>query len=276
VSVQQDGLGTRRAAFDGRWGGVEVLDVTPELSNPIAELAIRAAVARQPRSGSVLAPVHAVERDGTALRIISAAPDGRRLSDILRDLEGQSLRLPDEAILEMAAMVITAVRWLHETPGAPCHGALSPHHLVLRENGQLLLTDGIFAEPLSRLRANPERLWRQFGLALPIAANDPVFDQQADITGAGAIILALLLRRPLRPAEYPHAIADLIMAATIPLPEWGPSLRGWLQQALQLRTPFSRSGEAIGAFAGVLQVATRRREGARALLSELFAPVRVG
>jgi hypothetical protein len=71
-------------------------------------------------------------------------------------------------------------------------------------------------------------------------------------------------------------MADLVMAATAGLPEWGPPLRGWLQQALQLRAPFATSVVCTAAFAGVLQTATRRREGARALLSELFSRVRVG
>jgi hypothetical protein len=71
-------------------------------------------------------------------------------------------------------------------------------------------------------------------------------------------------------------MADLTMAATASLPEWGPPLRNWLQQALQLRASFSTSAECSASFAGVLQTATRRRDGARALLSELFSPVRVG
>ena len=124
------------------------------------------------------------------------------------------------------------------------------------------------------LRLSRERIWRQFGVALPSAANEAVFDQPADIAGVGAVILALILRRPLRPAEYPTAIPDLIMAATAPLPEWGPAMRDWLQQALQLRSGFSSSADATSAFDGVLQRATRRRDGARALLAELFSVAR--
>jgi len=274
--VQHDGLGTRRAALDARWGHVEILDVSQELSTPIAELAIRAAAARLPRSGSVLSPVHAIERTGSSLRVISGVVDGRRLSDLLEALEAQTLRLPDEALLELAAMVVTAVRWLHETPGASCHGAVSPSHMVLKENGQLMLTDGVFGEVLSRLRVSSDHLWREYGLALPSVAGNPAFDHRGDIVGTGAVVLALMMRRPLRVAEYPHAAADLVMAATAGLPEWGPALRRWLQQSLQLSSAFTTSAECSAAFAGVLQTATRRREGARALLSELFSPVRVG
>jgi len=64
---------------------------------------------------------------------------------------------------------------------------------------------------------------------------------------------------------------DLIMAATAPLPEWASAMRSWLQQALHLRAPFSSSAEATSAFDGVLQSATRRREGARALLAGMFS-----
>ena len=274
--MQHDGLGTRRAAHDARWGHVEILDVSQELSTPIAEAAIRAAAARLLRTASVLSPVYAIERTGSSLRVITGVVDGRRLSDLLEALEAKTLRLPDEALLELAAMVVTTVRWMHETPGTVCHGAVSPAHLVLKENGQLMLTDGVFAEALSRLRVSREHLWREYGLAMPSAAGDAVFDHRADIAGIGAVVLALMLRRPLREAEYPAAMADLAMTATASLPEWGPPLRSWLQQALQLRAPFSTSAECNAAFAGVLQTATRRRDGARALLSELFSPVRVG
>ena len=274
--MQHDGLGTRRAAHDARWGHVEILDVSQELSTPIAEAAIRAAAARLPRTASVLSPVHAIERTGSSLRVITGVVDGRRLSDLLQALEAKTLRLPDEALLELAAMAVTTVWWMHETPGTACHGAVSAAHMVLKENGQLMLTDGVFAEALSRLRVSREHLWREYGLAMPLAAADAVFDHRADIAGVGVVVLALMLRRPLRAAEYPTAMADLTMAATASLPEWGPPLRSWLQQALQLRAPFSTSAECCASFAGVLQTATRRRDGARALLSELFSPVRVG
>lgn len=274
--MQHDGLGTRRAAHDARWGHVEILDVSQELSSPIAELAIRTAASRMPPTASVLSPVYAIERTGASLRVVTGVVDGRRLSDLLAALEAQALRLPDEALLELGAMVVTTVRWMHETPGTTCHGAVSAAHMVLKENGQLMLTDGVFAEALARLRVSREQFWRDYGLAMPPAAGDPTFDQRADLTGTGAVVLALMLRRPLRAAEYPGAMPDLVMAATASLPEWGPPLRSWLQQALHLRKPFSTSAECSAAFAGVLQTATRRREGARALLSELFSPVRIG
>jgi hypothetical protein len=274
--VQHDGLGTRRAAHDARWGHVEILDVSQELSTPIAEIAVRTAAARMPRTASVLSPVHAIERTGSSLRVITGVVDGRRLSDLLEALEAQALRLPDEALLELGAMVVTTVRWMHETPGTTCHGAVSGAHMVLKENGQLMLTDGVFADALARLRLSRDRLWREYGLAVPPAAGDATIDQRADIAGMGAVVLALMLRRPLRAGEYPAAIPELVIAATAALPEWGPPLRSWLQQALHVRAPFSTAVECSASFAGVLQTATRRRDGARALLSELFSPVRVG
>jgi hypothetical protein len=272
--VQSDGLGNRQVLTDPRWGDVEVRELAIELGTPIGELSVRSAVARLARSGSVLAPVHAVERHGSAVHVIADAVHGRRLSDVLTGLDTRAVQLPDEALLELAAMIVTVVRWLHEMPGAPVHGAICPEHLVLRENGQLALTDGVFAEALGRLRLSRDHLWRRYRLALPPAASEPVIDQLADIAGVGVVVLSLMLRRPLRDAEYPTAIADLIMAATAPLPEWGAALRIWLQQAIHLRAPFTSSAEATSAFGGVLQMATRRREGARALLAEMFSVAR--
>jgi hypothetical protein len=148
--------------------------------------------------------------------------------------------------------------------------------MVLKENGQLILTDGVFGEALSRLRASREHLWREYGLASPPAAGDPVFTRGGDIVGTGAVVLAVMMRRPLRVDEYPDAVADLVIDATAGKPEWGPALRRWLQQALQLSARLATPAECSAAFDGVLQTATRRREGVRALLSELFSPVRVG
>jgi hypothetical protein len=272
--VQSDGLGNRQTASDARWGRVEIRELIPELGTPMAELSIRLAAARLSRTGSVLTPVIGVERHGHTVQVITGAVEGRRLSEVLTALATGTLQLPPEALLELSAMVVTVARWFHEMPGAPVHGAISPEHLILRENGQLAVTDGVFAEAIGRLHWSRDRLWRQFGLALPPAANEAVLDQVGDVTGVAAVVLALLLRRPLREAEYPTATADLIMAATAPLPEWGGAMRCWLQQALQLRTAFSSSEEATSAFSGVLQSATRRREGARALLAEMFSVAR--
>jgi len=64
------------------WGSVEIREVAGELATPIAELSVRSAVSRLSRSGSVLAPVYAVERHGSALHVIADAVEGRRLSEV--------------------------------------------------------------------------------------------------------------------------------------------------------------------------------------------------
>ena len=270
----QHGIGGRRTAvMDARWGFVDIVDVAPELATPIGEMAIRSAAARVSRLGAPLAPVHTVERDHGGLHVIGPAVEGRRISDLLVELEARDIVASDAALLELAAMTVTAVGWLHELPGKVCHGALAPAHIVLRPNGQLLLTDAVFGEAITRVRLNRERLWRDLSVATPACAGEPVLDQRSDITSLGAVVLALMLRRPIHADEYPHRAADLIMTATTPLPEWRVLLRSWLQQTLHVLPGFTSSAAAIEAFTRVTSGATNRRDGARALFAVVFPPV---
>jgi hypothetical protein len=47
------------------------------------------------------------------------------------------------------------------------------------------------------------------------------FDQQADVTEMGAVILAIVLQRPIGTDEYPRHVSDLVVGATE-----APSVRG--------------------------------------------------
>jgi hypothetical protein len=135
------------------------------------------------------------------------------------------------------------------------HGAITPAHVVIRQDGSAVLTDAVFGRGIEALHWTRAELWREFGIAMPAATALHRFDQRADVTQLAAVVLAIALRRPIRRGEYPDAVDDLVVRAT---PLDGPihmsALRIWLRQALRLH-PRSVLGTGVDAsqmFAQVL------------------------
>ena len=256
-----DGLGVRTVARHPAYGAVDVLEVTRVLTADAAvEQAIRARASRYALvDHSLLAAVRGIDRRGAALRIAADAPEGVRLSGLLADLEFGNETLSDATVLALAAVVIRAVALMHQQPGLVAHGAISPAHVVLTRTGTVVLTDGSFGGAFEALQWNRERLWREFGVALPMSASMHRFDQRTDVTQLAAVILAIVLRRQLRRDEYPRLAMDLVLQAT-PLDGGAPhasALRMWLQQALQLhpRAVLSSAVDAHHMFAHVIAAA---------------------
>jgi hypothetical protein len=253
---------------------VEVLDLDPALAaQPVVEQAIRGRASRYADLDTrSFAPVRRIERTGHSLKIVSEFPAGVRLSHLLEYLEATGEIAAEPAILELASLIINAVASLHAWPGGLAHGALNPSHVLLTNDGRVMLTDGMFGAGLEVLQHNREALWKEFRLAMPAAASLARFDQQADVTQMGALILALILQRPLRATEYPRGIADLVVTATESSATSSgagitSALRMWLQEALQIhpRLAFRSAVEAQRAFADVASRQANRRAGATAL-----------
>ena len=268
-----DGLGVRRIESDGRTN-TEILELAPALaSQPVFEQAIAGRASRYAdldiRS---FAPVRRVERVGSVVRIISEMPAGVRLSDLLAHLESTGEVVPESAILELASLVINAVASFHAWPGSLAHGAINPAHVLVTNDGRVMLTDCIFGAGLEVLQRNREVLWKEFGLAMPPAASLARFDQQADVTQMGALILSIVLQRPMRAHEYPRGVSDLVVTATESSTVLGSAgsssaLRMWLQEALQIhpRLAFRSAVEAQRSFADINSPPGSRRAGAMAL-----------
>jgi hypothetical protein len=268
-----DGLGIRKIESDGRTH-TEILELTPALATqPVVEQAIRGRASRYAdldiRS---FAPVRRIERAGTTLSIVSEMPAGVRLSHLLAHLEATGEVVAESAMLELASLVINAVASLHAWPGGLAHGAINPAHVLLTNDGRIMLTDCVFGAGLEVLQRNREVLWKEFGLAMPAAASLARFDQQADVTQMGALILGIILQRPMRAHEYPRGVTDLVVTATesssVPgAPGSASALRMWLQEALQIhpRLAFRSAVEAQRAFADIGTTPGSRRAGAMAL-----------
>jgi hypothetical protein len=269
-----DGLGFRSLERHATYGTVEALQVTSALTaDPAVEQAICSRASRysliQP---SLVASVRAIDRRGTQLRVTADAPQGVRLSRLLADLEFGNETLAEGTLLELAAAVINAVATLHALPGIVSHGALNPTHIVLRHDGSVLLTDGVFGSAFELLYWNRQQLWRQFGLALPMSASTHRFDQRTDVTQLAAVVLAIALRRQLQADDYPRGVPDLVLQST---PSGGAShasaLRMWLHQSLQLhpRSVLASAVDAKQLFAQVLAAAGTNRRMAQQSLKEL-------
>ena len=272
-----DGFGVRRFEEDDNWGRVELIDLAPVLSTPAAEQAIRARAARVTTGRMpVVTPLYSIARAERGVSIVSGAPDGVTLADLLGALEFGTITLTDHAVLELAATTARAVAAMHDA-GTLAHAALTPAHVLLRADGSALLTGAVFGDALQTLSRNREQFWRQFGIALPPSAGPPRFDRRSDVTQLGALVLAILLRRMLTTDEYPRELMDLIDAAVGHLnvgPKCAGALRQWLQQALQLqaRTLFSSAVDAERSYAAIVAPITAGHGGLahlRAVLPQL-------
>ena len=255
-----DGLGTRTTIRDDRLGRVETLVVADFLASAAHEEAIRARMTLL-AGVPLAAPVHRVERVGCELHVTSACVNGIRLSTMLDQLEAGSLVLPDTGILQLISRVFRAVADFQQIAGQTGHGALSPAHVVLTEEGGIALTDFVYGPALESLEWSRERLWHTFGLALPSAASFVRFDRRSDVTQLGALALAFLLRRPLCSAEYPRNTAALVSEAADQFSEVGSPLRTWLQDLLHLhsRAAVASAADASRALTALLDAAADRR-----------------
>ena len=248
-------------------GWQEILEVDAALaSRPLTEQQVRSRAAQfNDVETTTCVRVRRIEHRGTSLHVVADIPEGVRLADVLTAIERRNDVLSDAGALELAGAVVEKVAALHRLSGALAHGALSPSHVVLTREGAAVLTDGIFAPTLESRRCSREQLWREFGLALPASASTPRFDQRGDVTQLGALVLAILLRRPLKADEYPHGIQDLVVAATSSAAGSHASvLRQWLEQALRLhpRAVFGSAVSAQQVFAEMLD-SGQRADGVR-------------
>ena len=269
TSVRQDGFGARSITGDPQLGRIERLDLTPALASAESEQAIRARAAFLTSiEDQPIGRVVRISRNGDALSVFSAAPDGVQLSELLAGLEFKTISLSGEELLELAASVVSAVGTMHERMPSIAHGALTPEHVVLQRDGTAVLTGAVYAEALQSLKRNREHLWRDFNVALPTAASLPRFDQRGDVTQLGALVLAITQRRSLRRDEYPKATREIALSVSVNTnPTTTSKLRLWLQDALQLhgRVSFGSAVEAARAFREVLPPAAERTLEALAL-----------
>ena len=254
--MRRDGFGSRQVEDVRDLGRVERLTLAPALSTPASELAIRARAAHLTRvDPGPLARVLRVDRTAGGVTVLSERPEGLSLSDILAALEFGTLTVSDEEALELAASVVRAAGRLHEGLGALAHGALAPAHVLVRRDATTIFSGAVFGDAIQALAWSRERVWQEFGLALPASAGSPRFDQRGDVSALGALVLAIAVRRSLRRDEVPRRLGVLVAGvAMAPAAQANSRLRTWLQDALQIhgRVVFNSAVDAARKFSRLL------------------------
>lgn len=255
-----DGIGDRVVSSDATSGElVQVLRINPALTAvPSFEFALRERVARLANfRHPYFARVRRVDRapaQVTALALVSDHVDGTRLSEILRVADERQLHLDINAALCLVRQLVPAIALLHENARDAAHGLVAAERLVVTPNGRMVVVEHVFGAAVEQMQYGRERLWHEFGVAMPPSAGIPRFDQRGDVTGIGMVALSLVLGRAIRRDEFPRGLADLLNGARErtalgeeqPL---SPQLRSWLARALQLdlRRAFASAPEALAA-----------------------------
>jgi hypothetical protein len=243
-----DGLGERATLTDAANGdSVEVLRLRSALTSvPSFEFALRERTARLANfRHTYFARVRRVDRLSPAgLGVISDHVAGFRLSQMLRIAAERSLAVDTNAALCLLRQLLPAIALLHENARDVAHGALAPERLIVTPHARLVVAEYVLGSALEQLQLSHDRLWTDYGIAMPPSAGAPRFDHRADVMQIGVTALALIVGRPLGPQDLAR-ITEMLAESTEtsaggarqPLSQ---GLRGWLARALQLdpRRPF--------------------------------------
>lgn len=238
-----DGLGDRVALTEAGSPAREVLRLSQELSaRPEFELALRERTARLATlHHDALARTLTVQRDGDGrLTVVGERAPGVRLSTLLQTAEDTGTPVSLDTALCLIRQLFPVVSELHQHLSGGGHGAIAPERIVVAPDGRLALVEHTLGSGLERLQYSRDRYWKDLRVALPQAVGLSRFDARADVTQLGAVALALLLGRAVRPDEYPGSVLEAVNAAVAGHAEAGASeslaagLRDWLVRTLQL------------------------------------------
>jgi hypothetical protein len=245
-----DGFGRRLLAFAREDGvAVERLYLRPQFT--VYERPLRDVFARLTgcAGGRIVGP-QTIERDALNGQLVATSPfvSGERLGDLLesaadRARNGETVSGIDVAIGFLLDL-LPALADLRAATGLP-HGAIAPTRCVFTPDGAIVLTECGFATVLQRMNASSDRLWREFGVAVPPGAGAARFDETGDISQAALLSLMLMVGRPLTASDpvdvLPEWLAEAVEIAQIRgSVTFSVNLQRFLQRALPLpgRRPY--------------------------------------
>jgi hypothetical protein len=241
-SIFEDGFGTRWLAFDPETDEpVEYLLFAPRLVEaPGFAESLGERVARLARNRHTsYARVRRLDRPSAdSLVLVADRVAGWRLTDVLRTIEREGLRLDVSAIIGLMRQLIPAAALFSRQQREAANGAIGPERLILTPQGRVVIADYVMATAIEKLQLSRERLWRELRVPLPQSAPPGKVPPSADVVGMGVVALSLVMGRPLKEDEYLVALPDLLELAaeysggsSRPLSQ---GLRDWLGRALQL------------------------------------------
>jgi hypothetical protein len=237
-----DPLGTRLVISDRPGEHLEQLRFAPRLVSAGFEAALRERVALlAPFRHTCYARVRRVDRldGGDVLALVSEHPRGARLSDVLAVAERDALALDINAALCVVRQLVPALAALHQTSPAATHGALSPDRILVTPQARIVITEHVVGSAIEQAGLSRGELWRDLHIMTPPSADVGVsLDRRADLVQIGAVSLALILGRPLRPEELdtlPELLASARETTVLGRTDLvAAPLRRWLLRALQL------------------------------------------
>jgi hypothetical protein len=239
-----DGLGDRLLLFDNTTASpLELLRFKPEFSNaPGFEAALRERVEELAEfDHPALAKVRAVKwlSEGDGLTLVSNQVVGRRLSEILGQVQGTGLAV------ELIRQLSPALAALHERGIA--HGILTPERIVITPDGRAMLCEHVLASAIDVLKLPTGWMRTHLGLAVPSGNGRIDLDGRSDIVQLGFIALSLAIGQRLDAAAYPEKVG-LLIGDGAAAGAWPPGLRRWLERSLHLVwPPFASALEATAA-----------------------------
>jgi hypothetical protein len=240
-----DRLGDRVVVTDRTGGDLEVLRLRPEIT-AVAEFEASLKARAEQLSGfqhRSVARVRGVSRlaggDGR-LAVVSDVAKGWRLSEVLQATEHEGHLIHTSTVLFLLRQIAAVLTPLQATGAGIAHGALGPERVLLTPAGRVLVVEYILGSALEHLPAlPPDRMWKEFRLAIPPDADPQRFGPHTDVLQLGIIALSLVHNRLLRRDEYPGRLVELLDSATESVltgarQPIGRALRDWLEQALGL------------------------------------------
>jgi hypothetical protein len=258
ASGYEDGFGRRLLAFtpEEDAAAVERLILRPQFS--VYERALGEAFARLAGQGGgrIVAP-QTLERAGPSGTLVATSPfvSGERLADLLetaaeRARDGETVSGIDVAI-GFLLDVLPALGELRSATGLS-HGAIASSRCVFTPDGAVVLTECGFAAVLQRINPSRDRLWKEFGVAIPPMAGAPRFDETGDVSQAALLALMLMVGRPLIAVDpldvLPEWLSEAVEIAQIRgSVTFSVGLQRFLQRALPLpgRRPYQTIDAAL-------------------------------
>jgi len=184
--------------------------------------------------------VQRLDTDGPGgVSVVSEYVKGWRLADLLDVAESENLTLDIGVVMLLLRQLLPTAALLSTQIRDAASGALGPEHLLLTEQGRLVLTDYVFGSAIDALEWDAEQLWKRLRIATPPGPAAKAVSQRGDVVQVGVTVLSLVVGRRLRDDEFPERLEDLVSSARQKTPAvidapLSPGLRDWLMRALQL------------------------------------------
>ena len=208
----RDGLGLRYVRAAGSEDPAEVLrplwDVG-SMQNAIRQRVSRLQSFRQARFVTLRA-AEIPRDDPSTIEVISDFVAGYRLSQYLEAAKAGVVAIDTNAAVYLLRELLGALALLRESRGVT-HGAVAPERVLITPKGRVVVADYVLGPAIERLEYTRPRLWREFRVPVPAGKGHPKLDDKADVMQVGMTAIALLMGRPIEPAEFPDGVDDLVL-----------------------------------------------------------------